>query len=261
MSGGEADGVERLLHWFAADGADLPWRRTRARYRILVAETMLQSTQVARVVPRYERWLERWPSVEGLARARLGDVLAEWQGLGYPRRARNLHLAAGRIARDGWPTPDRLVDLPGVGPYTAAALRCFADGEAILPVDVNVTRVLARRFPSGWPGTPEGRGWEVGQALMDLGRLHCTARAPTCGAGCPMRSGCPAAEAGTVVAVTPPRRRQGRYEGSLRQRRGSLLRGLADAGSADVAADPEAAESLVRDGLAVRRGATLRPVG
>jgi len=261
VSGGEADGVGLLLRWFATHGADLPWRRTRRRYPVLVAETMLQSTQVARVVPRYERWLERWPSVGHLARARLGDVLAEWQGLGYPRRARNLHLAADRIARDGWPAVDRLSDLPGVGPYTAAAIRCFADGEAILPVDVNVARVLARRFPTGWPGTPAERGWQVGQALMDLGRVHCTARTPTCSTGCPLRDGCPAADAGTVVAVTPPRRRQGRYEGSLRQRRGSLLRGLAESGRADVAADPEAAESLVRDGLAVRRGGALRPVG
>jgi A/G-specific adenine glycosylase len=261
VSGASSDGrgVRRLLRWFEAEGADLPWRRTRERYPVLVAETMLQATQVARVVPRYERWLERWPSAERLADAALGDVLAEWHGLGYPRRARNLHAAAGRVAAEGWPAPERLTELPGVGPYTAAAIRCFADGEAVLPVDVNVARVLARRFPGGWPGTPPGRGWEVGQALMDLGRLACTARAPRCEAGCPLREGCPAADAGIVAEVTPPRRRQGRYEGSMRQRRGLLLRGLAEGGRADAGADPEAADSLVRDGLARRRGRDLLP--
>ena len=84
-------------------------------------------------------------------------MLAAWQGLGYPRRARNLHAAAGVIARDGWPPADRLTDLPGVGPYTAAAIRCFADGEDLLPVDTNAARVVARRFPDGWPGAPGPR--------------------------------------------------------------------------------------------------------
>lgn len=259
MSRDDADAVRRLLDWYATEGADLPWRRTRDRYAVLVSETMLQATQVSRVVPRFERWLGRWPSVERLAAASLGEVLAEWQGLGYPRRARNLRLSCERIARDGWPAPDRLTDLPGVGPYTAAAIRCFADGEAILPVDTNLARILARRFPGGWPGTPPGRGWEVGQALMDLGRLRCTARAPACEEGCPLRAGCSAADAGTVAQLTPRGRRQGRYEGSLRQRRGDLLRGLAERGRADAGADPEAAESLVREGLARRRGTTLLP--
>lgn len=256
MSGDE-DGVRLLLGWFAREGADLPWRRTRDRYRVLVSETMLQATPVARVAPRYVRWVELWPTVDALAAAPLGDVLAEWHGLGYPRRARNLHAASAAIVAGGWPAPDRLTDLPGVGPYTAAAIRCFADGEPVLPVDTNVARILARRFPQGWPGTPPGAGWEVGQALMDLGRLHCTARAPTCGTGCPLRAGCPAADAGRVAEVTPRGRRQGRYEGSLRQRRGLLLRGLAESGRADASTDPEAAESLVRDGLAERRGAEL----
>lgn len=245
--------VDRLVEWYRRCGADLPWRHTRDRYAILVAETMLQATQVARVVPYYERWLERWATPAALASAPLGDVLAAWHGLGYPRRARNLHAAAGAIASAGW--PDRLEDLPGVGPYTAAAIACFADERDALPVDVNVARILARRFPDGWPGTPPGRAWEVGQALMDLGREVCRARAPRCEDGCPLRAGCGAAAAGVVDAVTPRPRRQSRFTGSMRQRRGILLGEVARAGRARIADDPEAAATLVADGL-VRRGRT-----
>ncbi len=248
--------VGRLLDWFAREGADLPWRTTRDRYAILVAETMLQATQVARVVPYYLRWLDRWPTAGALAGSPLGDVLAAWHGLGYPRRARNLHAAAGVVAVDGW--PERLEDLPGVGPYTAAAIACFADERDVLPVDVNVRRVVARRFPDGWPGAP-GFGWHAGQALMDLGREVCTARAPRCDA-CPLRTGCPAADLGVVDEVTPPGRRQSRYEGSMRQRRGVLLGALARDGRVRMATDPDAAASLVADGLA-RAGRTyLLPV-
>ena len=239
--------VRRLVDWFQREGADLPWRRTRDRYRVLVAEAQLQATPVARVLPYYERFLARWPTARDLAGAELGDVLAEWHGLGYPRRARNLHAAACVVAERGW--PQRLTDLPGVGAYTAAAIRCFADAEDVLPVNTNAARVVARRFPAGWPGAP-GLGWEAGQAVMDLGRLWCTARAPRCADGCPLREGCPAAEAGTVREVTPVRRPQGRYEGSMRQRRGALLRELAERGWVSESRDPEAAASLVADGLA-----------
>lgn len=250
-----ADATDRLLAWFEVHGADFPWRRTRDRYLVLVSEVMLQATQAARVVPYFERWARRWPTVEALAAASLGDVLAAWQGLGYPRRARNLQLAARLVATDGWPEPDRLDRLPGVGAYTAAAIRCFADEADVLPIDTNLRRVLARRFPDGWPGTPPGSAWATGQALMDLGRERCTARAPRCG-DCPLREGCPAADAGTIDLVTPRGPRQGRYEGSLRQRRGRLLAALAAEGRATVD-DEEAASSLVRDGLARRRGRTL----
>jgi A/G-specific adenine glycosylase len=242
----------RMVEWFRAEGADLPWRATRDRYPVLVSEFQLQATPVDRVLPYFRRFMHRWPTIEDMAAADLGEVLAEWQGLGYPRRARNLHATARIVAEHGWPQPDRLTDLPGVGPYTAAALRCFADGEDLLPVDTNAARVVARRFPGGWPGAPPGAAWEAGQAVMDLGRLWCTARAPRCESGCPLRRGCPAAEAGVAVEVTPPRRRQARYEGSMRQRRGRLMRMLAEDGWADAAADPEAADSLVADGLAGR---------
>jgi A/G-specific adenine glycosylase len=259
---GRADeAVERLLGWFRREGEDLPWRRTRDRYAILVAEAQLQATPVARVLPYYARFMRRWPTAAALAAASLGDVLAAWHGLGYPRRARNLHAAAARVASDGWPELERLQELPGVGPYTSSALRCFADEEDVLPVDVNVARVLARRFPGGWPGTPPGAAWAVGQALMELGRRACTARAPRCDAGCPLREGCPSADLGTALARTPPRRRQGPYAGSLRQRRGRLLGALAREGRARRADDPEAADSLVAEGLARRRGALLLPMG
>lgn len=253
--------VARLIDWFRREGPDLPWRNTRDRYAILVAETQLQATPVARVLPYYASWMTRWPDPASLAAAPLGEVLAAWHGLGYPRRARNLHAAAGVVAERGWPAPDRLTDLPGVGPYTAAAIRCFADEEDVLPEDTNVARVLARRFPAGWPGAPPGQAWSAGQAMMDLGRLWCTARAPRCDGGCPLRRGCIAAETGTVAERTPARRPQGRYEGSLRQRRGELLRALARIGEADVARDPHAARSLVADGLAEQHGDRLRPVG
>ena len=131
-----------LLAWYAATARDLPWRRTRDPYAILVSEVMLQQTQVDRVVPRYERWLERWPTVEALAAATTADVILEWQGLGYNRRAVSLHRAARAVAERGW--PDDLTELPGVGPYTAAAVGNFAFGRDVLPVDTNVRRVQER---------------------------------------------------------------------------------------------------------------------
>src|SRR3954454_10345636 len=116
-----------LAAWFRDHGPDLPWRRTRDPYAILVSEVMLQQTQVERVVPRYLAWLERWPTPAALAGAPRADVIREGQGVGYNRRAVSLHEAARRIAARGWPA--RLTELPGVGPYTAAAVACFARGE------------------------------------------------------------------------------------------------------------------------------------
>ena len=257
----ESRAVKRLITWFDAEGPDLPWRRTRDRWAVLVSEVMLQATPVARVIPYYESWLARWPRPHELAAASVGEAVAAWQGLGYPRRARNLHAAATVLAADGWPEPAHYEQLPGVGAYTADALRCFADELPVLPEDVNVRRVVARRFPAGWPGAPRGRSWHAGQAMMDLGREFCRARSPRCDDGCPLRRGCPAAEAGVVHEVTPRTRRQAPYEGSMRQRRGFLLKALADDGRVRAAQDPEAAESLVAEGLADRRGALLVPAG
>ena len=143
---------QALLGWYHANGRDLPWRRTRDPYAILVSEVMLQQTQAERVVPRYVRWLERWPTAESLAAAPRSEAIREWQGLGYNRRAVNLHRAAERIAESGW--PDDLTELPGVGRYTADAVARFAMDANVLPVDVNVARVLERtggRFgPAGF---------------------------------------------------------------------------------------------------------------
>ncbi|MCS7008228.1 MAG: A/G-specific adenine glycosylase [Gaiellaceae bacterium] len=234
----------QLLSWFAENGRDLPWRRTRDPYAILVSEVMLQQTQVARVVPRYLSWLERWPTVEGLAAAPVADVIRAWQGLGYNRRALNLHRAARSIASEGWPAD--LTRLPGVGPYTAAAIRCFAFGEDVLPVDVNVGRVLRRtgaRFSAA-----------SAHALMDLGAAVCLARRPRC-ARCPLAEACPSR--GTREE---PARRQGPFEGSFRQRRAATLRLVADAPRPLAELDAEVVDALARDGLvAVVEGTVSLP--
>ena len=228
-----------LLGWFRKHGRDLPWRRTRDPYAILVSEVMLQQTQVERVVPRYLAWLERWPTAEALAAAPLGDVIREWQGLGYNRRAVSLHRAARRIADDGW--PDDLTELPGVGRYTADAIAAFALGAAVLPEDTNVHRVQER--------TGHRFGPECGQALMDLGATICLARVPRCGA-CPLAERCP-----SRGRRYEPLRRQGRFEGSFRQRRAGVLRAVAERPRAAVGLDGDAVASLARDGLvAVERG-------
>jgi A/G-specific adenine glycosylase len=225
----------RLLLWFEAFGRDLPWRKTRDPYAILVSEVMLQQTQVARVVPRYLAWLERWPTVESLAAASPAEVIREWQGLGYNRRGLNLHLAARRIAEAGW--PDDLTELAGVGTYTAAAIRRFAREEDVLPVDVNVGRVLRR--------TGAAFSSRAAHALMDLGATVCVARVPRCG-DCPLAEPCP-----SRGVREEPLRRQGPFAGSFRQRRADTLRLVAESPRALGELDDEAVRSLARDGLVV----------
>ena len=226
---------EPLLSWFRRSGRDLPWRNTRDPYAILVSEVMLQQTQVERVVPRYRAWLERWPTVESLAAASPADVIREWQGLGYNRRGLNLHRAARRIAAAGWPAD--LTTLPGVGPYTAAAVRCFAFGEDVLPVDVNVARVLRRTWHEFGSGSA--------QALMDLGATICLARVPRCDS-CPLALACP-----SRGIREEPARKQGPFEGSFRQRRAETLRTVAVAARELRGLDEDAVRSLERDGLVV----------
>jgi A/G-specific adenine glycosylase len=191
---------------------------------------MLQQTQAARVVPRYLRWLERWPTAESLAAASTADVLREWQGLGYNRRAVNLQRAARTVAAGGW--PDDLTELPGVGRYTADAVACFAFGRPVLPADVNVRRVQER--------TGFGFDHECAQALMDLGATVCIARVPRC-AECPLAAACP-----SRGRRFEPLRKQGPFEGSFRQRRGAALRTLLDG---QAPRDVEAVASLAADGL------------
>ena len=227
-----------LLSWFDHHGRDLPWRRTRDPYAILVSEVMLQQTQVERVVPRYRDWLERWPTANDLAGAAPADVVRAWQGLGYNRRALCLHRAAQIVARDGWPAD--LTELPGVGPYTAAAVRSFAWGEPVLPVDTNVRRVQER--------TGLTFSAAAGQALMDLGATVCLARIPRCNA-CPLAPGCP-----SRGRRYEPLRRQSHFQGSFRQRRGLALRLVAERPRRLLELDAEAVRSLAADGLVAVRG-------
>jgi len=224
---------EALLAWFAENGRDLPWRRTRDPYAILVSEVMLQQTQAARVVPRYLDWLACWPTIEALAATPTADVIRAWQGLGYNRRALSLQRAARHVAEHGW--PDDLTELPGVGPYTADALACFAFGRPVLPTDVNVARVIERtggRFDH-----------TCAQALMDLGATVCIARVPRCGA-CPLAAGCP-----SRGRRFEPLRKQGRFEGSFRQRRARTLRLVAEGPRPLAELDAKAVEALARDEL------------
>jgi A/G-specific adenine glycosylase len=233
---------ELLLAWFARSARDLPWRRTRDPYAILVSELMLQQTQVERVVPRYERWLRRWPTAEALSAASPGEVIVEWQGLGYNRRALALHRAARHVAAHGWPAD--LTALPGVGPYTAAALRNFAFGEDVLPRDVNVERV-ERRTGHSFSGA-------AAQAVMDLGATICLARIPRCDA-CPLADDCP-----SRGKRDEPARRQSRFEGSFRQRRAAALRLVAAAPQGASALERAVVDSLLRDGLVVVDGDRVR---
>ena len=224
-----------LLAWYAENGRDLPWRRTHDPYAILVSEVMLQQTQVERVVPRYVRWLERWPTAAGLAEASRADVIREWQGLGYNRRALSLHAAAQRVADRGW--PDDLTELPGVGAYTAAAISCFAFGHDVLPVETNVRRVQERTRATFTAA--------AAQALMDLGATVCLARVPRCGV-CPLAPDCP-----SRGRRYEPLRKQSRFEGSFRQRRALALRAVA---AGEQPRDADAVAALARDGLVSLRG-------
>ena len=231
---------------------DLPWRRTRDPWRILVSEVMLQQTQVERVVPYYARFLSAFPTAPECAAARPADVVRLWSGLGYNRRALHLHRTAAMVTRDhGGRLPrddDALRALPGVGTYTARAVRAFAIGEDVAASDTNGVRVLARCV-AGNPLTvaeamalgdrlvPAGGAWEFNQAMFDLGATVCTASSPDC-PRCPVRRQCRwrraerAARAGGMGAVSDPWRagptvrRQSRFEGSDRQGRGQLLHAL-----------------------------------
>jgi A/G-specific adenine glycosylase len=222
-----------LLDWFEDNGRDLPWRRTRDPYAILVSEVMLQQTQVERVIPRFLDWLDRWPTVQSLASASPADVIRVWQGLGYNRRGLNLHRAARLVAEQGWPAD--LTELPGVGLYTAAALANFAFGRNELPVDTNVRRVQER---TGATFTSA-----AAQALMDVGATVCLARVPRCGR-CPLAARCP-----SRGRRYEPLRKQSRFQGSFRQRRAATLRLVAARSRPLAELDAEAVAALHQDSL------------
>ncbi|HEY2072746.1 MAG TPA: hypothetical protein VGG88_04145 [Gaiellaceae bacterium] len=230
-----------LAEWYGRTRRPLPWRETRDPYAVLVSEVMAQQTQIERVVPRWERWLERWPTIESLAAAAAAEVITEWQGLGYNRRALNLHRAAQHVAAHGW--PDDLTELPGVGRYTADAVGCFAFGRDVLPEDVNVRRIQER---TGATFTSA-----VAQALMDLGATVCLARIPRCEI-CPLADACP-----SRGRRFEPLRKQGPFEGSFRQRRAQALRAVV---GGEQPSDDEAVAALARDGLVeVRDGLVSLP--
>jgi A/G-specific adenine glycosylase len=234
---------QRVLAWFAASGRDLPWRATRDPYRVLVAEVLAQQTQAARAAAAWPRFLERFPDIGSLAAAPPAEVLRAWQGLGYNRRALALRRTAQAVVeRGGWPeTVEELAGLPGVGPYTARAVACFALGLPVAPVDTNVARVLARSLAGTDPAdlTPAARQrladqamppaadpWAWSSALMDVGALHCRPR-PRC-AGCPLEATCRWRALGP--AAPPPRpRAQVPFATSDRRWRGAVVRALAGA--------------------------------
>jgi A/G-specific adenine glycosylase len=251
-----------LLRWYRAGHRRFPWRDTSDPYAILVSEVMLQQTPAARVVPAYERFLELFPTVESLAVSPLRAVLAAWQSLGYPLRARRLREAAGAIVANGWPcTSAGLRALPGVGPYTAAAVASFAFGERAAAVDTNARRVLSRWLGEALSGIglaqaaadelPEDAA-QWNQAIMELGATLCRPRKPQCEA-CPVAGWCADPE------IYEPPGRQAPFPGSLRQVRGAVLRAvtaqpltidrLADVTGFEPERVREAVTALGRDGL------------
>jgi A/G-specific adenine glycosylase len=279
----EAEAQQALLAWGVPRLRDLPWRHTRDPWGVLVSEVMLQQTQALRVVPRWRSFLARFPTPVACAAAALGDVLREWQGLGYPRRAANLHGSAGAmVERFGGRVPATLADLmalPGIGPYTARAVLAFAFEENAAVVDTNVARVLARSEgarltpkaaqAAADAALPAGEAWAWNQSMIDLGASTCRPETPRCDA-CPVERWC----AWTAAARPEPdpavgsahvSRAQAPYDGSDRQARGRLLARLASGSLAEVEAGeaiglghdgPRAAAvvtSLVADGLVVRQ--------
>lgn len=273
--------TEHLLTWSGQARRDLPWRRTRDPWAVLVSELMLQQTQVARVLPRYADFLDRFPTPAACAASAPGEVVRHWAGLGYNRRALNLHRAATAVVdRHGGTLPDdldALLALPGIGPYTARAVLAFAFERDHGVVDTNAARVLARAVAGrrlapreaqdlADAQVPPGRAWEHNQAVLDLGATICVRRRPRCEA-CPLqvecawyRSGLPDPDPadGSAGVSTP----QSRFEGSDRQGRGRLVQALRTgpverARVADVTGWPDdpdragrVADSLVADGLA-----------
>ena len=278
--------IDELRAWYAPRARAYPWRSRPTPYRVLVSEVMLQQTQASRVAPAFRSFLRRFPSVRSLAAAPAADVVRAWAGLGYDRRAVRLLEAAraiveehgGRVPRDS----AALRALPGVGPYTAAAVASIAFGEPVPAIDVNVARVVARYrlgreahqeradrvrdAAEAWLDRRDPGGWN--QALMDLGREVCRPT-PRC-AACPLASGCAFRRAGRRPARGP--RRQGRFEGSFRQVRGRVLallreRGEASLGRVESAVGDhrvaEAVRALANDGLVSAGPAALagRPSG
>ena len=271
-----------LLEWGERARRDLPWRRTRDPWSILVSELMLQQTQAPRVVPKFDAFLERFPTIGVCAAASVGEVVDAWHGLGYNRRAVNLHRAAVEVdERHGGVLPDdldALLALPGVGPYTARAILVFAFERDIGLVDTNAGRFVSRALAGhsvnlteaqrvADAAVPRGQAWAWGQAVFDLGAAVCTKREPGCDR-CPIASSCAWARSGwsqpdPVVGSAGVSKGQSTFAGSFRQGRGRLVAALrsgpiASGSIAEAAGWPEdparaddAVASLIADGLAV----------
>ena len=260
----------RLLRWYDRSGRDLPWRRTRDPYAVLVSEVMLQQTQVSRVLPAYASFLERFPTLRSLAAAPLGDVLRAWSGLGYNRRARDLHLIA-RAAHRGLPCDVAGLDaLPGVGAYTAGAVSCFSSGARVAFADTNIRRVLGRvvlgRVASEREAVAidaeilprDAARWH--HALMDLGATICHSRAPRC-VVCPVASTC----RGRGIVGEAPLRKQSPFATSDRRIRGHIIDELREKTTTIVqlrrklqdARVERLVNDLVCEGLVERRGAQV----
>ena len=273
--------VDGVLKWGLPRLRDLPWRQTRDPWAILVSEVMLQQTQALRVIPKWQQFLVAYPTPEACAAASLGDVLRLWQGLGYPRRARNLHAAAAEIVALGeFPSSfDDLLALPGVGPYTARAVLAFAFEIDSAVVETNVARVLARVVGhrltakqaqgAADAALPRGRSWAWNQCLMDLGAALCRPSSPQCDC-CPLVVRCAWRGRGDDPAMGSAgvSGRQPRFDGSDRQARGRLMKALVvgpvagERLAAVMACDAARAERLTADlvdeGLVVRSGLALR---
>ena len=226
----------RLLAHYRRTARDLPWRRTHDPYAVLVSEVMLQQTQASRVTPAFDRFVRRFPTLKTLAAAPLGAVLREWSGLGYNRRARDLHRIA-RLSPGGLPaTVAELDALPGIGAYTAGAIACFAFGRRVPFADTNIRRVLGRYF-LGRPGTEkeavalDARAMSTRStdlwhhALMDLGATICKSRAPTCDV-CPLNADCRFANGGARRRAPARAPRRAAYQDTDRRIRGAIVRAL-----------------------------------
>ncbi|WP_156686444.1 A/G-specific adenine glycosylase [Mycobacterium sp. Marseille-P9652] len=276
--------VDELLDWYDRSCRDLPWRRQGvSAWQILVSEFMLQQTPVSRVEPIWSEWVRRWPTPSATASASPADVLRAWGKLGYPRRAKRLHECATVIARDHDDVVpddvDTLLTLPGVGSYTARAIACFAYRQRVPVVDTNVRRVVARAVRGlADAGTPSAvrdhaevlallpsdeMAPKFSVALMELGAIVCTSRAPRCGL-CPVLD-CAWRRAGYPAAQGPARRVQS-YAGTDRQVRGRLLDVLRERDSPATRVELDSAwvidseqreralDSLLADGLVTRTG-------
>ena len=263
-----------VLAWGLPRMRDLPWRNERDPWRILVAEVMLQQTQAERVIPKWLAFLDAFPTPRECAVAPLGDVLRLWQGLGYPRRARNLQATAAVVVEhhDGL-VPDELeglLALPGVGPYTARAVLAFAFERDVAVVDTNIARILART--AGERLTPKaaqaradaavplGDGWAWNQVIMDLGAALCRPT-PTCNE-CPLAASCAWSRAGypdpdPAIGSAGVSAKQARFEGSARQARGKVLKALNNGARPAADFDRHIVSSLLADRLIEQSGATI----